>query len=387
MALPFSYSFRNLSTRRITTFFTASGMALVVFVFAVVLMMAEGLQKTLVQTGSKDNVVILQKSSTSEVVSGIEVEKASIVGTIPQIDTDAREEPLLAKEVYILITMKKKRGGSSNIAIRGIGGNSHLLRPQVKMVQGRMPRPGLDEMAVGSSLARRFSGLSVGATLDCSMRTWRIVGIMDAGNTAFDSEIWADANQVMQAFGRPVYSSIVFRLSSADKFEAARKLIEDDPRLNLQVRREKEFYLQQSEMMARFLKLLGVGLTVIFSLGAVFGSMITMYAAVANRTAEIGTLRALGFRRVSILAGFLLEALCISLMGGCIGLFFASFMQLITISTANYQTLSELAFQFTLSPGIAGASICFSLIMGLAGGMLPALRASRMKIVDALRSG
>ena len=386
MAVPLSYSFRNLWTRRLTTFLTASGMALVVFVFATILMLAAGLQKTLVATGSYDNVVVLRKGSNSEVDSGIERDKALVLETLPQIATDKAGDPLVAKEVVILITLPKKQGGSSNVTIRGIGDDSLQLRPQVRLVQGRMPRPGLAEMVVGSSLSTRFSGLIVGSYLRCGLMSWRIVGIMDAGNTAFSSEIWADANQVMQAFRRPVYSSIIFKLADVDKFDAAKALIEGDPRLSLQAKCETKFYFDQSEMMAKFLKILGVSLTVIFSLGAVIGAMITMYAAVANRTGEIGTLRALGFQRRAILLSFLMESLFLGIIGGGIGLFFASFMQLITISTLNFQTFSELAFKFALTPSIIAESFAFAVIMGLAGGVLPALRASRMNIVESLRT-
>jgi putative ABC transport system permease protein len=386
MAVPWSYSFRNLFTRRLTTFLTASGMALVVFVFAAVLMLANGLQKTLVQTGSYDNVVVLRKGSTSEVDSSIERDKAAVVETLPAIATDEKGGKLVAKEVVILITLPKQRGGSSNVTIRGIGMKSLGLRPQVKLVQGRMPRFGIPEMVAGASLAKRFSGLTVGGTLRYGLMSWRIVGIMDAGNTAFSSEIWADADQVMQAFRRPVYSVVTFKLSDYNRFDAARGLIEGDPRLGLQAKREITFYLEQSEIMAKFLRILGISLTVIFSLGAIIGAMITMYSAVANRTAEIGTLRALGFQRRAILLSFLVESLLLGLIGGCIGLFFASFMQLITISTLNFQTFSELAFQFSLTPGIIFGSLGFSLVMGLAGGVLPAVRASRMNIVESLRT-
>ena len=276
MAVPLSYSFRNLWTRRLTTFLTASGMALVVFVFAAILMLAEGLQKTLVATGSYDNVVVLRKGSTSEVDSGIEREKASVVETLPQIATDEKGGPLAAKEVVILITLTKKQGGTSTVTIRGIGENSLRLRPQIRLVQGRMPRFGVTEMVAGSSLAKRFRGLEVGSSLGGGLKEWRIVGIMDAGNTAFSSEIWADGEQVMQSFRRPVYSSLIFKLTDTARFDAAKKLIEDDPRLSLSAKRETRFYLDQSEMMAKFLKILGVSLTVIFSLGAIIGAMITM---------------------------------------------------------------------------------------------------------------
>jgi len=386
VALPLSYSIRSLWTRRLTTFLTASGMALVVFVFAAVLMLAEGLQKTLVQTGSHDNAIVLRKGATGEVDSSIERDRAAVIETLPGVAVTGNGEALLAKETVILITLPKKGGGSSNVTIRGIGRASLPLRRQVRLSQGRMPRFGTPEMIVGESLLRRFEGLAVGGPLPGRQKGWRIVGAMDTGNTAFASEIWADADQVMQAFRRPAYSVVILRLAGPGSFDRVKSAVENDPRLTLQVKRETAFYLEQSEIMAKFLRILGITLTVIFSLGAVIGAMITMYSSVATRTAEIGTLRALGFQRRDILAGFLVESLALGIGGGLMGLFFASFMQLLTISTVNFQTFSELAFTFSLTPEIFFQSLLFAVVMGLAGGVLPALRASRMNIVESLRT-
>jgi len=387
MGIPYSYSIRNLLTRKLTTVLTALGMALVVFVFAATLMLSEGLRKTLVDTGSYDNVVVIRKAANSEVQSGVERLKASIIETQPEVAIGENGEPLLAKELVVLINLPK-RGSSkpANVVIRGIGAGSLLLRPQVRLVEGRMPKPGSAEVIAGGSIAKRFQGGGIGETVRFGMRDWTVVGIFDAGNTGFSSEIWGDVDQLMQAFRRPVYSSVIFRLRDSTEFEGFKTRIEGDPRLSLEAKREKIFYAEQSEGMAKFLNILGMTLTVIFSLGAVIGAMITMYAAVANRVTEIGTLRALGFQKGSILATFVLESLFLGLIGGCIGLFFASFMQLITISTMNWQTFAELAFSFTLTPDITGKSLAFSLIMGFAGGLLPAVRASRMSIVEALRA-
>ncbi len=386
MAIPFSYSLRNLWARRLTTVLTASGMALVVFVFASILMLSEGLRKTLVDTGSPDNVVVIRKGSASEVQSGIERQQAAVVETEPEVALGDRGHRLLAKELLVLINLPKRVGGAtSQVTIRGIQRESLLLRPQVRLIRGRMPRPGSSEIMAGASIARRFRGGGVGETLRFAMRDWTVVGIFDAGNRAFSSEIWGDADQLMQAFRRPVYSSVLFKLADSSAFDGVKRRIENDPRLTLEARRETTYYADQSEMMATFLRILGLSLTVIFSLGAIIGAMITMYSAVANRTAEIGTLRALGFQRSSILAAFLLESLLLGLVGGCIGLFFASFLQFFTISTLNFQTFSELAFSFTLTFGIFYKSLLFSLIMGFVGGVLPAFRASRKTIVEALR--
>lgn len=390
MAVPLSYSFRNLWKRRLTTTLTVAGMALVVFVFATVLMMAAGLQKTLVETGSRDNVVVVRKGSTSEVMSSIDRTAASIIEMLPEVATGTAGQQMIAKEVVILIALKKqgdeKSTSNSNVVVRGVQAESLPLRPQVKLVAGRMLRPGSLEVIVGNSIAKRFQGVGLQESLKYGGRSWTVVGIFDAGNTGFASEIWGDVDQVMQAFRRPIFSSLLFKLKTADAFDSAKKAIENDPRLKMEARRETKYYLDQSEMMAKFLRILGTSLTVIFSIGAIIGAMITMYSAVASRTAEIGTLRALGFRRRNILLAFLTESLLLGFAGGSVGLFFASFMQFMTISTVNFQTFSELAFKFTLTSGIIVQSMVFALFMGLIGGMLPALRASQLKIVDALRA-
>ncbi len=387
MAIPLSYNFRNLWTRRLTTVLTASGMALVVFVFAAILMLANGLQKTLVETGSYDNVVVLRKGSGSEVVSGVARQQASVVETQPEIAIGSNGQRLLAKEIVVLINIPKRGTNKpSNVIVRGIEESSLLLRPQVRLVEGRLPRMGSLEVIAGSSLVKRFKNIGVDEPLCCGMGDWRIVGIVDAGNTGFSSEIWGDADQLMQAFRRPVYSSIVFKLRDPSEFQELKNRLESDPRLTVEAKRETRYYAEQSEMMAKFLRILGLSITIIFSLGAIIGAMVTMYSSVANRTAEIGTLRALGFQRRSILLAFLVESLLLGFLGGAAGLFFASFMQLFTISTMNFQTFSELAFSFSITFEIIYKALVFSLVMGFVGGVLPAIQASRMNIVDALRS-
>ena len=362
-------------------------MALVVFVFAAILMLAEGLRKTLVETGSSDNVVVIRRSSGSEVQSGVDRSQASIVETQPEIAIGGDGQPLLAKEIVVLISLPKRgTDKESNVIIRGIGAGSLALRPQVKLLEGRMPRSGSLEIVAGRSVSGRFKGAGIEETLRFGMRDWRVVGIFDAGSTGFSSEIWGDVDQLMQTFRRPIYSSILFRMPDPSRFDELKKRIESDPRLTLEAKRETRYYAEQSEMMAKFLRILGMSLTIIFSLGAIIGAMITMYSAVATRTNEIGTMRALGFQRTSILTAFLLESLLLGWIGGCVGLFFASFLQLITISTMNFQTFSELAFSFTLTFEIGYQALSFALVMGFVGGVLPAIRASRMNIVESLRA-
>jgi putative ABC transport system permease protein len=387
MAIPISYAAKNLRARKMTTALTAAGMALVVFVFATVLMLQEGLRKTLVDTGSVDNVVVTRRSSGTEVQSGIDRLQAAIVASQPEIAYGANGQGLVSKEMVVLITLQKRDSDKpSNVIIRGLDAQGRLLRPQVHIVEGRMFRPGSSEIIAGKSIADRFRGAGVGEQLRFGMRDWVVVGTFDANKSGFDSEIWGDVDQLMQAFRRPVYSSVIFKLNDVQRFEEVKLRVESDPRLTLEAKQESRFYAEQSEVLSNFIGYLGLTLSVIFSIGATIGAMITMYASVASRTAEIGTLRALGFRRRGILLVFLLEALLLGLVGGIAGITLASFMQFLRISTMNWQSFAELAFSFTLNPAIISESVAFALFMGLVGGFLPALRASRLNIVDALRA-
>ena len=386
MRIPISYSFRNLWTRRLTTFLTAGGLALVVFVYAAVLMLDEGLRKTLVQTGSDDNVVITRKSSGTEVQSGVERNQAAIVETQPEIMIDNGVAQISKETVVIIGLAKASTNVLTNVQLRGVSQTGIKLRPQVKIKQGRWFKPGSSEIVVGKSIAERFPDADLGGSLRFGQREWIVVGLIDSNRSGFDSEVWGDVDQLMQAFRRVAYSSVIFKLNDGAAFDRVKQRIESDQRLTLEAKRERVFYAEQSEVLSKFISYLGLTLSVIFSLGATIGAMITMYAAVANRTGEIGTLRALGFRRSSIMASFLMESIFLALVGGGVGIFLASFMQFFTISTMNWQTFAELAFTFTLTPKIVINSLLFSLIMGVLGGFLPAARASRMKIVDALRA-
>ncbi|HXW68783.1 MAG TPA: ABC transporter permease, partial [Dissulfurispiraceae bacterium] len=249
--IPFSYSLRNLWTRRLTTVLTISGMALVVFVFASILMLAEGLKETLVQTGSYDNVVVIRKGSNSEVQSGIDRLSASIVETEPEVAIGVNGNRLVARELVVLINLPKRGSNKpSNVVIRGTTESSLLLRPQVKLKAGRMPRPGSSEIMAGLSIARRFNGGGLGETLRFGMRDWAVVGIFDAGNTGFNSEIWGDVDQLMQAFRRPVYSSVIFKLGNAADFDKVKLRLENDPRMTIEAKRESVYYEEQSKVMA-----------------------------------------------------------------------------------------------------------------------------------------
>jgi putative ABC transport system permease protein len=386
-AVPMSYIARNLWVRRVTTLLTAGGMALVVYVFATVLMMSEGVRKTLVDTGQPDNVMVLRKGAGSEVNSAVSRGQAAILETLPGLARGADGAPLLSKEPLILNNLAKRGTGKpSNVTMRGVGTTSFALRPQVRLLEGRWFREGTSEIVAGRGVARGFEGVQIGATLRFGGRDWTVVGLFDADKSGFDSEIWADAEQLMQAFRRQSYSSVMFKLADAASFEAIKARIEGDLRLQLEPKPEQQFYADQSRALSNFIGILGTSLAVIFSIGAVVGAMITMFGSVASRTGEIGTLRALGFRRGAVLLAFMIEALLLSLVGGVIGLLAASFMTAVDISTTNFQTFSELAFQFAFTPDIVVQSLLFALAMGFVGGFIPAWRAARMKIVDCLRA-
>jgi putative ABC transport system permease protein len=385
--LSIAYVARNLYARKLTTLLTAGGMALVVFVFATVLMMAEGLRHTLGGTGEVNNLVIIRQGSQTEVQSTVDRDQASSIGLLPGLATDANGQAMLSGEVLVLVNMPRKGSkGLANVVVRGTTPQGLQMRPQAKIVSGRTFRPGSSEVIVGSGLARGKVSLSIGDSISFGLRSWNVVGIFDAGSSGFDSEIWGDSEQMMQAFRRQAFSSVVVALRDGSSFDLFRKALAEQPRLKLDVKRERTFYADQSEKLAGFISILGKTITIIFSIGAIIGAMITMYASVANRTREIGTLRALGFRRGNIVSAFLQEAMLLGFFAGVVGLIAAAFMQLVEISTTNVQTFSEVVFKLILTPGIGLQVLLFSMLMGVLGGVLPAIRASRLEIVDALRS-
>ncbi len=360
---------------------------MVTFVFAAVLMLADGLEKTLVDTGSAENALFLRPSAETEVMSVITREAASIIEVAPEIAANSKGEPLAAKECVVLVTLPKiSTGKVANVIVRGVGPHSQEVRSQVRLVSGRLLRPGSSEVIVGSSLAKRIEGAQIGAKMHFAITDWHVVGVFDTRGTAFDSEVWGDADQIMSAFHRKDYSLVLVKVPGNKALGSLRKRFERDPRVNVKLQREIEYYRDQSAIMTKFIRILGTAMTLVFSIGSILGAMVTMYTAVANRTGEIGTLRALGFRRRDILAAFLMESLLLGFLGGVAGVVASSSLQFVTISTMNFATFSELAFGFHLTPSIVIGALAFSMGMGLVGGLLPAWRGARLKIVDALRA-
>ena len=388
MQIPLKYVLRSSTSRRLTTVITMLGIALVVFVFTAVLMMANGVQKTLRSTGSDDNLIVVRKAAMSEIMSILDREAASIIVNLPQIARYGDGRPMSSREVVVIINLDKLGAdGISNVTVRGVEQAAFQLRPQVRIVTGRMFRWGAREVIAGAGITHRFVGAQIGETIKFGGDLWTVVGVFDADGSGFDSELWGDLNQIADAFKRSSLSTVTARLKNPDEFSAVTSAFESDNRLQyFSVKREKKFFEEQSEMMAMFIRILGIFITVIFSTGATIGAMITMYGSVANRTVEIGTMRALGFYRRSILVAFLIESLVLSLGGGVFGLGLASLLQFFTISTLNFGSFSELAFSFALSPQIAAQSLGFALMMGLLGGFLPSVRAARLNIIQALRA-
>lgn len=388
MAVPFKYSLKSFASRKLTTFITISGIALVVFVFAAVLMMAYGIEKTLVSTGSPENAIVVRKSSTGEISSIIDGETQNVIRTLPHIAKTSEGIPIISNDLVVVINLEKIGGGLSNVTVRGVSQITSILRPQVKIISGRMFNPSLRELIVGESVTKNFKGTEIGKTTKFAGDNWKIVGVFSTGGSGFDSEFWGNISQLQSAFDRGnAVQSVTFKLDNPDNFNSLKKSFLADRRLNqYEVKKESEYFAEQSEYLAGFIRILGIFITVIFSIGAIVGAAITMYAAVAHRTVEVGTMRALGFSRRSILTVFLFESLLIALIGGGTGIIIASLLQFFSISTLNWNSFSEIAFSFTLSPTIIISSLIFSIIMGILGGFFPSIRAARLNIVNALRA-
>jgi putative ABC transport system permease protein len=387
MRIPLKYSLRSLMARRMTTALTVLGVALVVFIFAAVMMLTSGLKKTLVSSGMDENAIVIRASSNTEIQSFVSRYQAGVIQTIPEIALDNNDKPMVTGEVVVLINKNKKRTTNpGNIMVRGIGPMSYSVHKNIHIIAGRPFEFGRTEIIVGKRINQGFDGCELGQTIVFGMTNWIIVGIFDADGASFESEIWGDVNQLMPAFGRPVFSSMTFRMKDPSTFSQIRDKLMADPRMTVDLKREKQYYDEQSKFTGAFIKVLGSIISIVFSLGAIIGAMITMYAAVANRTREIATLRALGFHRFNILVAFLVEAIAISVIGGALGILAATSLQAVHISTINWDTFSDLSFGFALSVPVIIQTSIFAIAMGILGGFLPAVRASRIKIIEALRA-
>ncbi len=386
--MPIMYNVRNLMVRKVSTLFTALGIALVVFIFTSMLAFVQGLRGSLARTGHPGNVIVLRGGATGEIQSYIPRDDAALIRGLPEVARGADGQPLVTSDLVVVINHAKRGGGDpTNVSVRGITPQAFALRPEVQVVAGRAFRPGLAEIMVGQSLSRRIEDTSLGDRIRFGGQEWEVVGLFSAGGSAYESEIWGDAELFLPAFDRPGYQSVTFRLGDPADFAAMKRRLEAEPQLEVQVQRESDFYAGQSATLVATLRMLAIFVGVIMSIGAIFGAVNTMYAAVSARTREIGTLLAIGFTPVAVLRSFVLEALLIAGLGGVIG---AALAFLVTngrsTGTTNWDNFSEITFRLAVTPDVAVAGILFALLMGFIGGYLPARRAARLPVAEAVRA-
>jgi putative ABC transport system permease protein len=387
MALPISYNVRNVIQRPVSTLTTALGVGLTVAIFIGALALASGFRAALVSTGSADNVIVLRTGADSEISSGISRDASDVIRALPDVAPDPDGHPLVSPEVVVVIT-KQRLGqpGSSNVTVRGVDAVAMRLRDRVKIAEGRMFTPGTDEVIVGLRISRRFAGCGLGDHMRFGQREFTVVGLFTADGASFESEAWGDNAVLMPVFRGEVFQSVTFRMRDPSRFAAIKQVLEADPRLHVQAKLESAFYAEQSQTLASLIQFIGVFITLIMAVGAVFGAMNTMYAAVGARTREIATLLVLGFSPWSIMVSFMIESVFLSLIGGALGCVLALPINGISTGTTNFQSFSELAFAFQVTPAALLAGLAFSAAMGVVGGFLPALRAARQPLAAALRA-
>lgn len=385
MAIPLKYNLRNLVVRRVSTLMTIGTIALVVAVFVALMSLANGLNSSLVETGSPENVVILRDGAQTEMQSFVTKEAFQVIQTIPGIARDTQGKPIASGEVVVLINLLRRGDiSASNVTVRGVSETGVALRPHLKLVGGRMFRPDVGEAIVSRKIADRFQGVSLGDELQLGRRKFAVVGIFDAGGTGFDSEIWSDVVGVSDAFDRASYSSVLIRAENVATRDQLVSRIEAEQRLKLESKSELAYYEEQTSASGP-IRGLGIFVAIIMGIGACFGGMNTMYASVAYRTREIGTLRALGFSKLSIMTSFVIESMILALIGGVIGCLLALPVNGIATGTMNFRTFSEVAFSFRITPDLLLFALVFSLVLGFIGGLLPSRLAARMPITKALR--
>ena len=387
MRIPLIYNWRSLMGRPASTAFTALGIGLVVAVFIGMLALANGFATALTRTGSDANVLVMRKGADAELSSSIDRATASILAADPHVARGADGAPLISPEVYIVIPMGRIADTSqkANVVLRGISEAVWNVRQHLVVTEGRHPEPGRNEVCIGQKLAGRFPHTAVGDAVTIAGRPWTVVCHFTAGGSSFESEIWGMNEQVMPVMRGEVFQSVTFRLADPGAFAEAKRALEADQRIAVDVHRESDFYAQQSELLGTLLRILAGLITSIMAVGAVFGAVNTMYAAVASRSSEIAVLLTLGFRPRSILTSFLAESALISVVGGVIGCLLALPVNGLVTSTTNWASFSEIAFAFRITPALLLAGMAFGLGMGLVGGFFPAWRAARLEVVKALR--
>jgi putative ABC transport system permease protein len=386
-SVPISYNFRSIRARWTSTIVAVLGIAGTVGVFVAMLSLANGFKATLVASGSPGNALILRAGSPTEMMGGVTLDSVRVVQDAPGVARDS-SGPLVTQEVvgvmpFPLITT----GTDANVQVRGVSSNVLRIRTFAKIAEGRMFQPGLSEIVVGRNASRTYSGLTLGNSVQFGGGRWQVVGIFDAGGSAFDSEIWCDAKLLNEILKRPdnIFQSVTVHLASPQTFQQFKDAIVSDPRMNVDVTREIDYYAKQSTTMTRLITVLGGLVAAIMAIGAVFGALNTMYSAIAERGREIATMRALGFSSSNVILSFLFEALSISFVGGILGCLAVLPLNGLETNTMNFQTFANVAFAFKITFDLLLVGIVFALVMGVLGGILPAIRAATRPVAVALR--
>lgn len=388
MKIPIIYNIRSLRQRPASTLTTALGMALVVAVFIAMNALATGFRAALVGTGSPDNVIVLRKGAQQEMNSGIARQGASIIGGFPFVEAGADGLPMISPETFVVVPLdRRNQGGMANVVVRGVSPRAFEVRKGITIVAGRTFTPGAREVVVGTAFASRFPNSGVGEVLRFAETDWTVVGHFSAEGSSFESEVWGENEQFMPVFRGEIFQSVTFRMRDPSAFDGIKQSLESDPRLTLDAFRESEFYASQSTMLATILNFIALFVASIMAVGAVFGAVNTMYAAVASRGPEIGVLLTLGFRPRSVMASFLLEAVFIAAIGGALGCLIALPINGLVTSTTNWASFSEVAFAFRITPALMLNGMIFAVVMGLIGGLFPARHAARQQVAEALRAG
>jgi putative ABC transport system permease protein len=387
MAIPIVYNLRSVRARWVSAIVAVLGIAGTVGVFIAMLSLARGFKATVVGSGSAENALIRRAGSTGEIDGSIPLEQVRVIQDAPGIARDG-DQPLVSPEVVVIAAFPLKATGTdANVQVRGVSPNALKVRKNIRMVEGRFFQPGLNELIVGKNVPATYAGLNLGDTIRFGGGNWNVVGIFDAGGSAFDSEVWCDARVLSQVYKRPenIFSSITVRLTSPAALSQLKDALTADPRMQVQVDREIDYYEKQSRGLTTLITVLGTLVAGVMGIGAIFGALNTMYSAVSERSREIATMRAIGFGAAAIIFSFIFEALFISLIGGLVGCAAVLPLNGFTTSTMNMQTFSHLAFAFRVTPLLLAIGIGFALLMGLVGGVPPAIRAARRPVVLALR--
>jgi putative ABC transport system permease protein len=385
MKIPLIYNIRSVLRRPSTSLATALGVAMVVVTFVGMLALANGFQAALTETGRADNVILLRKGADNEISSSISREQAAVVRTLPEVMRMEDGRPALSADVYVVVSKPRMNGTETHMPVRGVGSESFFVRDEVRITAGRAYTPGSAEVIVGRGLVGRMRDTNIGDRLRFGQQDFTVVGHFEAGGGAYESEVWGDAEPLMSVFRGPVFQSMTMRLSNAGAFEGIKARIEGDPRLQLMVKRESEFFAEQSSFLGNVLRFMAFFVTIIMATGAVFGAINTMDAMVASRGREIALLQTLGFKPRSVMASFLIEAMFLAAIGGVLGCLLALPINGIQTSTTNWQSFGEITFAFRITPTILAQGLVFAIVMGLVGGLLPARRAAKQVVAVGLR--